>query len=390
MTGHSARVMASDLTIVEVTDARTRAAFLDLPYDIYRGDPAWRAPLRFERAQQLDPRRNPGLARIESVYYLARRGGRDVGRCAAFVNHEHLDRHQDATGHFGFLDTRPEEPDAIPALMKEVGDWLRARGMLHIAGPYNFSVNEECGLLVDGFDTPPVVMMPHGRPDYQHAVEALGFEKAMDLYAFKIDVRKDLQKKPIARSMLAHVRKNESLSIRKMRPGAYSDEINLAMNIFNDAWSHNWGFIPFGQEQISHIAKSIKPLMDRDGFWVGSVKGEPATIALMIPNLNEAIDGLDGRLMPFGWMQLLYRLKVKGVKSARLPLMGTRRRYHNTRTGLALTLATFEACVTSQKKKGVEWAELSWVLETNRDVQSLINIAEVDLYKTYRIYKKSL
>jgi len=131
-------------------------------------------------------------------------------------------------------------------------------------------------------------------------------------------------------------------------------------------------------------------LMDRDGFWVGSVKGEPATIALMIPNLYEAIDGLDGRLLPFGWVQLLYRLKVKGLKSARLPLMGTRRRYHNTRTGLALTLATFEACVTSQKKKGVEWAELSWVLETNKDVQRLINIAEVDLYKTYRIYKMTL
>jgi len=382
--------MGSDLKIVEVADARAHSAFLDLPYDIYRGDPVWRAPLRFERAQQLDPRRNPGLARIETAYFLARRGERVVGRCAAFVNHDHLDRHQDATGHFGFLDTRREEPEAVSALMKEVGDWLRARSMHHIAGPYNFSVNEECGLLVDGFDKPPVVMMPHGRPDYPGALEALGFEKAMDLYAYRIDVRKDLQKKPIARAMMAEFGQDEALAVRPMRPGAYTDEIKLAMDIFNDAWSNNWGFIPFGEAQISHIAESIKPLLGRDGFWVGSIDGEPATIALMIPNLNEAVEGLDGRLLPFGWLQLLYRLKVKGVKSGRIPLMGTRRRYHKSRKGLALTLATFEACVTSQKKRGMEWAELSWVLETNRDVQRLINIAEVELYKTYRIYKKSL
>ena len=382
--------MGSELNIVKVADARSRAAFLDLPYDIYRNDPTWRAPLRFERAQQLDPRRNPGLARIESAYFLSLRGDRIVGRCAAFVNHDHLDRHQDATGHFGFLDTRPEDPGAIPALIKAVGDWLRARGMLRIAGPYNFSVNEECGLLVDGFDKPPVVMMPHGRPDYPAALEALGFQKAMDLFAYRIDVRKDLQKKPIARTMMAEFGQDKSLAVRPMRSGAYSDEISLAMDIFNDAWSHNWGFIPFGPAQISHIAESIKPLLHRDGFWVGSIDGEPATIALMIPNLNEAIDGLDGRLLPFGWLQLLYRLKVKGVKSGRIPLMGTRRRYHKSRKGLALTLATFEACVTSQKKRGMEWAELSWVLETNKDVQRLINIAEVDLYKRYRIYKMSL
>jgi hypothetical protein len=382
--------MGSDLEIVEVTDALSRAAFLDLPYDIYRADPAWRAPLRFERAEQLDPRRNPGLARIESAYFLARRGNRVVGRCAAFVNHDHLDRHCDATGHFGFLDTCQDDSEAIPALMREVGDWLRARGMLHIAGPYNFSVNEECGLLVDGFEQPPVVMMPHGRPDYPGALEALGFEKAMDLYAYRIDVRKDLQKKPIARSMMTEFAQDKSLSVRPMRTSAYSDEIKLAMDIFNDAWSNNWGFIPFGQEQISHIAKSIKPLMDRNGFWVGSINGEPASIAVMIPNLNEAIEGLNGKLLPFGWLKLLYRLKVKGVKSGRIPLMGTRRRYHKTRKGLALTLATFEACVTSQKKRGMEWAELSWVLETNKDVQRLIHIAEVEHYKTYRIYTKPL
>ncbi len=382
--------MARHVQIVEATTPEQYRDFVNLPYRVYKRDPMWRAPLRFERAEQINRKKNPGLERIDSAFWLALCGDQVVGRCASFVNHAHLDTYKDETGHFGFLDVELGEHNATLALIKRCEEWLRDRGMKWVAGPYNFSVNEEIGMLVDGFETPAVMMMPHGRKDYPIMLEDMGFEKAMDLIAYTNNLHEGYPRPKIVRRMIDLVRESKSLSVRRMHKDRFDDEIRLALDIFNDAWSDNWGFIPFGQAQVEHMASQLKTIIQPDGFWFGEVDGEAVAFVLMLPNLNEAVAGLNGKLLPFGWAKLLYRLKVKGVKTARIPLQGARKSIQKKRSGVALTITLFEECFRAMRDRGVMTTELSWILETNKDVQGLIDLSGAKPYKTYRIYRKAL
>lgn len=376
--------------VAPVRTRADRAAFLDLPYRAYRNLPAWRAPLRFERAQQLDPRHNPGLAHIDHALFLARRGGQVVGRIAAMVNRLHLQQHGGATGHFGFLDTLVPDPDTVAALMQAAETWLAARGMTRVAGPFNFSINEECGLLIDGFETPPMMMMPHGRPDYAPAITALGFAKEIDIYAFQHVFADGYTIPPQVQRLKSAFERDPALTIRPLNMKDFKADIDLVMDIFNDAWSQNWGFIPFQADQISTMAKEMKPLIHADALWIASINGQAAGFVLILPDINEIADGLDGRLLPLGWAQLLYRLKLRGPRRARLPLAGLRRGHHKTRRGLLAMTGAFEAAFAAQYRRGVREVESSWILETNRDLLNLVALYDMPRYKTYRIYGKAI
>lgn len=382
--------LASDILVSEATSRSDRAAFIDLPYRAYRDVPHWRAPLRFERKAQLDPKHNPGLAKIDHALMLARRGGQVVGRIAAIVNAGHLELYNDATGHFGFLDTLTSDPEVVAALMTAAEDWLRARAMTRIAGPFSFSINEESGLLVDGFDTAPMMMMPHGRPDYAPALEGLGFAKAMDLYAFLHRFEEDYHIPPTVKRWKDAFDRDAALSIRPLNMKNFKADIRLVMDIFNDAWSQNWGFVPFSADQIAVMAQELKPLIRSDSLWIAMIDGEPAGFTFLFPDLNEIVDGLDGRILPFGWAQLLYRLKLRGPTRARLPLAGLRRKFHKTRRGMVAMAGSFEAAFAAQHAQGVREVEASWILETNRDLLNLVDLYEMKRYKTYRVYEKAL
>ncbi|WP_291202977.1 hypothetical protein [Hyphomonas sp.] len=378
------------LSVRKAGSAADRKAFLEVPYRAYGHLPEWRAPLRFERAAQIDPARNPALARMTCEMMLARRGNEVVGRIAAFTNPAHLTRYNDQTGHFGFLDTVSPDPEATAALMQAAEDWLRARGMQKIAGPFNFSVNEECGLLIEGFETPPVMMMPHGRPDYAPTLESLGYGKAMDMHAYNMRLGEVYQAPEALRRLTKAFAKDSTLEIRMLNTRDYENEIKLILDIFDDAWSQNWGFVPFGKDEITHLANELKPLIRKDGLWIGSIDGEPACFTLLLPNLNEAVEGLDGRLLPFGWAQLLHRLNIKGTRTARLPLAGLRRKYQKTKRGLVTMVAATDAALAAQHARGVREVEASWILESNRDLVNLMSLWDAPKYKTYRIYGKSL
>lgn len=378
------------LTITPVTTAADRKAFLDLPYRAYHDLPDWRAPLRLERAMQINPKHNPALARMEHVLMLARRGDQVVGRIAAFINPAHLAVHDDATGHFGFLDTLAPDAQAVAALTGAAQDWLRARGMRRIAGPFNFSVNEECGLLVDGFDSPPMMMMPHGRPDYAAALESVGYQKAIDLYAFLCDFDEEYSPPPTVQKWKAAFERDPSLTIRPLDMKNFKADIALVMDMFNDAWSQNWGFVPFSPEQINAMSQELKPLIRSDSLWIAMIDGEPAGFTLLLPDLNEVTAGLDGRLLPFGWLQVLYGLKMRGTRRARLPLAGLRRKFHKTRRGMLAMTGSCEAAFAAQHARGVRQVEASWILETNRDLLNLVALYDMPRYKTYRIYEKAL
>ncbi|KCZ87937.1 hypothetical protein [Hyphomonas johnsonii] len=379
-----------DISIRPLQTTADRKAFLEVPYEAYGHLEDWRAPLRFERAAQIDPAKNPSLARMEHVLMVARRGNDVVGRVAAFINPAHLEVHKDATGHFGFLDTISPDGEVVGALMQAAEDWLRSRGMKRIAGPFNFSVNEECGLLVDGFDTPPVMMMPHGRPDYAPALEACHYTKAMDLHAYMCSLGEPYRVPEKIRKLKEAFGRDPGLEVRMLNSQDYKGEINLVLDIFDDAWSNNWGFVPFGKDEITHLANELKPLIRRDGLWIGLIDGEPACFTLVLPNLNEATEGLDGRLLPFGWLQLLHRLNLRGTRTARLPLAGMRRKFHKTRRGMLAMVASCEAAFAAQHARGVREVEASWILETNRDLIKLVSVYAAPRYKTYRIYDKAL
>jgi len=364
--------------------------FLAVPDAVYAQDEHWRSQLSFERAAHLNPAKNPGAARFENrQLFLAVKNGKDVGRIAAFINPSHNAHSNANDGFFGFFDCLPEE-EIGGALLGRAEAWLRERKADKMIGPSQWSVNEECGLLIDGFDTPPVVMMPHGQPSYQDMIEGQGLAKATDMLAFQAELAAGYPRPKMTQMMVKAAERNKDITIRPMRPSKFMDDVNIVMDIFNDAWSENWGFVPFSDDQIKHMAKEIKPIMFKEGLWVGEYKEEPIAYIWMIPDLNEAIRDLKGSLFPFGWAKLLWRLKVSGVKQARIPLMGLRKEYHNTRTGLSIVASLCETVFEAGRKKGFTHCELSWILEDNPGMISICEQASAKAYKTYRMYEKTL
>ena len=381
--------MDKDIQIIAVVDKAQEQQFIDLPYQLYKGEPHWRAPLRFERKAQINPAKNPGLEGLEFQFFLALKNGMPSGRIAAIKNPEHLRVHKDNTGHFGFLDT-DGDPAVAEALLGASEEWLKARGLSHIAGPFSFSINEETGLPITGFDTPPMLMMPYNRETMPGTLDALGFEKAKDMHAYITNIPGSYPHPQIVRSLADFVDASPDITLRRMRKGNFLADIEMAMEIFNDAWAENWGFLPFSDAQIKHMATELKPVIIPDLFWICEVDGKPAAFIIMIPNINEAIEGLDGRLLPFGWAKMLWRLKVKGLKTARIPLMGVRKEYQRTKPGLAMAAALCATAFDHGRERGIEEVEMSWILEDNKSMIRIIKMASGEPYKTYRVYKKAI
>lgn len=373
--------------VERVEGRRGLARFLAVPDAIYRDDPHWVKPLDLERREHLDPAKNPFLARIEMALFVARRGGRDVGRISAQINRAHLERYGDATGHFGFLEGE-DDPAVFEALTRTAERWLAERGMRRAAGPFDPSINDSCGLLVEGFDRPPSMMMGHHRPWYARRLEECGYVKLKDLICYWFDVQAPWPE--AARRLMERTKGRERIRIRPLDMRRYREEIATICAIFNDAWADNWGFLPFAEAEAQYLARAIRPLVGARDFAIGELDGEPAAMVATLPNLNLAIRDLQGRLLPFGWAKLLWRLKVRGVPEWRMPLMGVRRSLQNTPLGAALALGVIEAVKTDHARRGTRAAELSWVLEDNRRTDALIRLVGGRPYKAYRIYAKEL
>lgn len=382
--------MTSDqIEISQVSSKAEMQQFLELPYQIYAHEKNWVAPLRFERTAQLNPQKNPGLSGLEMAHFLAKKNGQTVGRISAIKNENHLKRYRDQSGHFGYFDAINDEV-VKTKLLKRAERWIKGQGLTKMVGPFNASINEEMGVLIDGFDTPPVLMMPFGRPDYQDTFETNGFKKAVDVFAFWTDMHAGYPRPKIVTTMTNYVQNDDNIVLRPMRAGQFMDEVKLAMRIFNDAWSENWGFLPFSDTQIKHMAQELKPIIIKDFFWVCEYQGKPAAFILMVPNINEAISDFDGKLLPTGWAKLLYRLKIKGLKTARIPLMGVRKEYQRTKAGLAMAASLSEKVFEMGRKRGFTHVEMSWILEDNKSMIRIIEQAQGVPYKTYRMYEKSL
>ena len=385
------RKMNASVEILPIDDGHKAQlkTFLDVPYRLYHGHPAWHPPLRFERADQISRSKNPNAQDLDRQLFIARRGADVVGRIAAFLNPQHREHYQDGAGHFGYFDCEPQ-PDTGAALLLAAENWLKAKGARKIIGPTSHSVNEESGLLIDGFEHPNVLMMPYGRPDYPKMVEQAGFKKAIDLLAYRADHTKGITATPLMKRMRQVFDRDDGLTVRKLDMSNFMDEVSLAMSIFNDAWSENWGFVPMTDAQISHTAKELKPIIFSEGYRLAMIDGQPAAFIWMIPNINEAVRDLDGHLMPFGWAKLIARLKLKKIKTARVPLMGLRKEHQNTKRGLAALARICEEAMMAGTQQGFDYCELSWILEDNKGMRTICDQAGAKVYKTYRMYEKAL
>jgi hypothetical protein len=373
------------VTVTPVLGRRDLDAFVKLPFRLYRDDPNWVPPLLYLERQRFDPKTNPFLEHADAQLFLARRDAQVVGRISAQVDHEHNRYHQERTGFFGFFESE-DDRETAGALFGAAEGWLRERGMEAARGPLSFSINQEVGILVEGFDTPPMIMMPHSRPYYGRLMEGAGFGKAMDLYAWQYNLE---TVPPKAHRAVEALRQRPDITIRTGDIHRFDDEIATILEVFNSAWSENWGFVPVTRAEARHLAKELRQIVDTNLSIILEVEGKPAGVVLVAPDLNEATRDLNGRLFPFGWAKLLWRLKVRRIKSGRLMILGVKKEYR-TRRYLAMAYLLCDEIYRRARDGGYRRAEFSWTLEDNTAVNTMIRNIGCRLYKTYRIYEKPL
>ena len=377
--------MASkDLSITEVAGRSDMTSFIRFPGELATGDPSWIEPLHFERRRFLNPKTNPFFDHADVKLWLAKREGKTVGRVSAQIDHNMPLHEGEKVGMFGMLDG--EDSDVVSALLDASEGWLRGQGAKWVRGPFSLSINHSCGVLIDGFDTPPQVMMDHNGPQLGPAIEKNEYTKARDLLAYRLDVSKGLNDKK--RSLAT--RQFKELNIRPLERKRFAEEIRTVMDIFNDAWGDNWGFVPLTEAETQAMAEELKPILPSDFVQIAEINGEPIGFIVLLPNINEAMRGLDGKLFPFGWARFLWRLKVKGVRSARVPLMGVRKSAANSMTGKLIPLQLIYALHEPSMSRGVEELEMSWLLEENTAVRRFVESIGSNVYKTYRVYEKRL
>ena len=378
---------AGKIIVREVAGAGGLDAFLKVPFKVFAGDPNWVPQLFFERKEHLSAKKNPYFQHADVQLFVAERNGEVVGRISAQIDHLRLERYDDATGQFGFLDAIDDRA-VFCALTQQAGDWLKSRGMGRMQGPFSFSINEESGLLIEGFERPPSIMMPHGRPYYSDHMAGLGFSVAKDLVAYDYDGT--VSPPRAMQRMVEKAKTAGGLEIRPLDKKHLERDLDVIMDIFNDAWSDNWGYVPMTRAEIKTLGENLKLLVRGEFIAIAWYQGEPAAMGVSLPNINEWIADLDGRLMPFGWAKLAWRVLMHVPKSVRIPLMGVRRKYHGTPAGSALAIAVIDAIRRVHLQRGTRRAELSWVLEDNTPLRRMLDALGARVYKTYRIYERDI
>jgi len=378
-------IVSGGVEIVPVGSKGELDRFIRVPMRLGARDPNYIAPLMFERGESLTAKGNPFFEHADVQFWLAVKGGRDVGRISAQIDHLNPQT-KDGVGHFGMI-AAEDDPAVFEALFATAEAWLKAKGCKTALGPVNLSTNEEVGLLVEGHDTPPMFMMSHD-PRYTPArIEGQGYARAKDIYAYVCSVADDLPP-----AILRRVRKPpaEGVVLRELDMRRFDQEVRTLTGILNDAWAGNWGFTPTTEAETKALASTLKLLIDKRLAWFAEIDGEAAGFMILLPNINEAIADLKGKLFPFGFAKLLWRLKVKGPKTGRVPLMGVKKKFAGTMRGQLLPFQLIDAVAQAARKLGYERYELSWVLEDNTAMRRICDAGGAKIYKTYRLYEKAL
>lgn len=376
---------ASGIRIDSVSpDRRGLLRFLDVAESVYRGNPHWVAPMRSDAVGVLSPG-NPFFEHATIRLWVARRAGRDVGRIAGIVDHLHVARHRPTTAFFGFFEC-VEDAEVARRLFGVVQEWARGEGLARLLGPMNPSANDECGLLVEGFDQDPTLLMPYNPAYYPGLVEGAGFGRAKDLLAYRIEVA-GMPLERMERVVGRMRQRHPELELRPLRRRTFEADFPIIRRVYELAWDANWGFVPPTEAEFRFTAKRLLPLLTEGLVWLATWGGEPAGVLVTILDYNEAIKPLRGRwLSPGLWRSLPYLLNWRRPRSARVVMMGVRREFRRKGIEAAMLLEGLRVA----RRLGVEWAEASWILEDNVPVIQSIGIQGGRVSKIYRLYDRLL
>ncbi|WP_437830067.1 hypothetical protein [Sorangium sp. So ce1153] len=378
--------MAIELRELRKGDRKVLKDFLNVVDTIYEGEPNYIRPLDLDIADRLDKKKNPFFEHAEGTAWVAYKDGRPAGRITAQVDHEHLRVHRDETGSFGFFDTI-DDAETAQALLAEAAGWLRARGMKRMRGPYSLSTNEEIGCLIEGFELPPVMMMPYHRPHQRRLAEEAGLEKVKDLYAWGYTVG-DVP--PRAQKAHAEVLAMPEVHTRCGDPKNLNRDIRILMDVYNDAWSDNWGFVPMTEKELIKWSKDVRLILLPELTKITFIDGEPAAVSLGLPDLNQLIKDFHGKLLPTGVFKLLWRLRVRGPKTGRLVVLGIRKKWRHVRRYAGLSAFLYVEMNRAAQLLGMTGGELGWTLEDNAAINAGIRLMGGRVHKKYRVFERAL
>lgn len=382
----------TDIKIRLVSTKADKQAFVDLPFRLYAGDPNWVPPLKSEVMATITPGKNPWFEHGEAQLFLAERNGHVVGRISAHLDYLALAQPPEqgmgpGVGNWGFFEA--EDADVAKVLIETAEGWLRDRKMVRALGPLSLSIWEEPGLLVQGHDHPPTVLMGHHNPAYGAWIQAAGYAGVKDLYTYQIPI--DVPFPPLVQRIVAMGKRNERIVIRKVNKANFDAEAAIILSILNDAWSGNWGFVPITDAEVAHTGKQLKPIVFNDLISIAEVDGEPVAFMMTWPDINEKIGTFGGSLFPFNWAKLLWWLRAPKVSTMRVPLMGVVKKLQATRLAsqLAFMMVTYIRDA-STSKFGATRGEFGWVLDDNGPMRSVGEAINGEINKVYRLYEKPL
>lgn len=384
--------MAEQIDIQPVSGKGDLDAFIECAFKLNKDTPNWVPPLRSEVEELLTPGRNPFHEHAKMQLFLARRGGKVVGRISAHYDELALQQPPEqgsgpGTGNWGMFEAEDEAVGA--ALIAQAEEWLREQGMTRVLAPISLSIWEEPGLLVQGHDHPPMVMMGHNKAEYQGWIEGQGYDKAKSLYTYDLPVADGFP--PIVNRIVASGERKENIVVRPVDLDRFEEEAQTCITILNDAWSKNWGFVPFTETEKAYGSKKLKPLILKKTNMIAEVDGEPAAFMLAWPDLNQKLIHMNGRLFPFNWAKLLLWLRKPKSADFRVPLMGVVKKYQNTRLASQLAFMMIEyirrhAVKTYDAKR----AEIGWILDDNQGMVAIADAIGSQINREYRLYSKDL
>ncbi|MGB6177301.1 MAG: hypothetical protein WBF43_13425 [Methylocella sp.] len=376
------------LSVRKVQSPADVAAFMAAGKRAQSGNSRWIEPLHDEMRKVFDKKRSPLMLENEIQPFVAFLDGQPAGRIVAVVNRAHLEKYRDSCGHFGMIDAI-DDHDVFAVLLQHAAGFLRARGLRRMRGPFSLSINHEAGLLVKGFDQPHVVRTNHAPPYYGRHIEALEFRKAMDLFAYVCRIAESDFPGRVARTATRFDSAKEiqtyGLSLTR-----WPTEFSRVLRLYNDAWKNNWSSIPVSNAEAKLIAELTLPVAKPSWIRMAQWRGEDIAVVAQIPDINEALAGLGGKLWPAGWARLLWRIHGRGTRMTRIPMIGIASRWRGTRIGsMAVSLLLAEA-ITKARGAGIEETEISWMLETNHAMLNLARSLPAHHTRTFRIYEREL
>ena len=392
MLNEGSGVSDSQIVIEPVSGKKGRKRFVDLGRRFSERLEHFVPQLRSEQLELLDPDKNPFFQHAEVQLFIATRAGRDVGRISAHIDHVALEMPSEqgfgpGTGLFGYFDA--EDAAIASALLARAESWLRERGMVKVLGPISLSIWEEPGLLVKGQDHAPMIMMGHHPAHYQGWIEGAGYELAKTLFTYDVDITDGFP--PLIQRIVQSGERNARITIRPVDKSRYEEEVRTALEILNDAWSGNWGFVPFTEAEIDYASKKLKPIIHPELVMLAELDGVPVAFMITLPDVNEVLVKIDGKLFPFGWVRMLRWLRKPVGKHMRVPLMGVRRELHNSRLASQLAFMMIEHIRKNAVREfGTVRGEIGWILDDNQGMIAIADAIQSKVNRQYNIYCKSL